>query len=114
MNIFNEYFHDQYVYSVRGIQQSSDCVIFIHGFPGNVSKNEDLAEDIAQKFFVDAYAVHFGGLGKGTGKFAFGQSYSTALNFVLEMSRRYKRVHLVGHSFARTLSRSSSSIVPRR
>lgn len=99
MNIFNEYFHEQYVYSFKGGQQSSDCVIFFHGFPGNVSKNEDLAKATAQEFSVDTYAVHFGGLGKSKGKFAFGQSYSTTLNYVLQMSRRYKRVHLVGHSW---------------
>jgi len=95
------YFQDLYVKSFRPSQTSKHGFIFFHGFPGGGVRNEDLGEVIQQRIGSHCYVVHYGGIGKGKGKFSFRRSVEQSLQLVDSIMSQEKldSLSIYGHSW---------------
>ena len=98
-----EAFRDCYNLVFRGRGCLQEAVLFLHGFPAEQgNKNIDLAESLRDQFGIDAYLIHYHGLGKSpVGQFTFLRSIQDALAYaqMLIKTHGYERLHLVGHSW---------------
>lgn len=91
-------------YNIRfGAQtRSKEAVLFLHGFPAEQgNKNVDVAEMLATEHNLDAYVIHYRGLGQSEGEFSFVQAVEDSCAYAAKLIEEYgyKRLHLVGHSF---------------
>ena len=77
-------------------KKAHDAVLFLHGFPADSGKNEDIAEKIKKK---DAFIFHYAGLGNSSGVFSFYSSIQDAIQLSKILLRQYSKLHLVGHSW---------------
>lgn len=75
--------------------------LFLHGFPGDSGKNEDLANLFAQQTSSDAFVLHYPGLGRSNKEFLFSSAFKEAEDFAtyLHDELGYSRIDIVGHSF---------------
>jgi pimeloyl-ACP methyl ester carboxylesterase len=90
-----------YVRAFRGAGRRDLGLLFLHGFPGQTGKNEDLAEAMCSRTGLNAHVIHYSGLGKSPGKFSFSRSIRESVQLARELIRTegYERLILVGHSW---------------
>jgi pimeloyl-ACP methyl ester carboxylesterase len=81
--------------------RSKNAVVFLHGFPADSGKNEDIAHNLAEEVGVDSFLLHFKGLGQSSGLFSFQSSIeeAMALSSYLKAELGYSSLFLVGHSW---------------
>lgn len=101
IKIFNDdIFYDHYD-PVEG-KKNSKAVVFMHGLPGAVTKNNDCAEYCSSEFGVDSFVYHYRGLGVSKGSFSFEESADEVKKFIsyLECTYRFTNIVLVSHSYS--------------
>lgn len=88
-------------YSYADSKSDLEAYVFLHGFPGQFTKNEDLAVSIASNVKADCYTPHFTGIGLSPGEFLFTRCISDARDFVeaIWMSGKYTKVNIIAHSW---------------
>jgi len=94
------------VFHYGSAKQKKSAILFLHGFPADSGKNEDIAEGLSKsELDVDCYIIHYAGLGLSNGIFSFCQSIidSTELAETL-IKMDYKSLYLVGHSWGGLVS----------
>lgn len=95
-----ENFGFRYFPTPNNFGQEKAAVLIIHGFPGDTSKNEDIATSLALHGY-GLYIVHLKGLGESKGKF----KYSEASNNIRKIAEfickihGVQKLHIIGHSF---------------
>ena len=98
----SSFFGDQYIeaYRPKG-EQSRSILLFLHGFPGNLTKNEDIAVALSSALNLDAVLPHYRGLGKSVGSVSLASTISDSLKILdwLTTVQGYHSVHLIGHSW---------------
>ncbi|MCB0357385.1 MAG: alpha/beta hydrolase [Bdellovibrionales bacterium] len=78
--------------------KKQELVLFLHGFPGRTTKNED----ISLKLNAMGYSTclfHYQGLGKSAGVFSFKNCIELSESILKSLSQRFSKVHLLGHSW---------------
>jgi pimeloyl-ACP methyl ester carboxylesterase len=91
-----------YVAAIKGEKPTREAYFFMHGFPANRSgKNLDLAEAVNGAFGIDAYLIHYRGLGNHPGAFSFSSSINKATKVASEILNygNYEKLHIFGHSW---------------
>ena len=89
--------------------------VCFHGFPGWLSKNNDIAERICLNGYI-TYLIHYDGLGHSDGKFSFEKSIRNIgdfLNLIREAHSDYK-ISFLGHSFGGYLAVYYSEFISDR
>ena len=101
--IRDESFLDSTVYRYSGNLNAAapQMTLFLHGFPAESGKNEDLAAEVAGSLHQDVYLLHYRGLGNALGSFSFAGSIREALAVARTLLDRYpeRNLNLVGHSW---------------
>ena len=110
------YFQDLYIKTYRPQVHSKKGFLFFHGFPGEGVRNEDLAEAISQQTGSTCFVVHFGGLGKGKGKFSFKRTIEQSLAYLDELMIResFDTISLYGHSWGGLVAINAASKLKSR
>jgi esterase/lipase len=81
-------------------KKSEGAVLLLHGYPSPDSKNEYIAEFMAEHLSQDAFVLHYEGLGKSQGAFSFPKSVTDAIAYYESLvSQGYKHITIVGHSW---------------
>jgi pimeloyl-ACP methyl ester carboxylesterase len=82
-------------------QANESAVIFLHGFPADSGKNEDVAKHLTETFKVDCFVFHYKGLGKSNGLFSFTSSIADSLKITkkIKLEIGYRRLFVIGHSW---------------
>jgi pimeloyl-ACP methyl ester carboxylesterase len=78
-----------------------EAVLFLHGFPADSGKNEDVAEALSVRKKITTFVPHFRGLGLSKGRFLFSSTFSDSLDFVeyLTKKRHLEKITVVAHSW---------------
>lgn len=92
-------------------EHRSACLM-LHGFPAAgysntpYEKNKDIGQYIAEHAPIDVHIPHYRGLGKSNGDFSFMDSITDSHELVgdLIQNKKYKNVHLIGHSWGGTVA----------
>lgn len=95
------HFQDLYVKIFRPLKETKRGFIFFHGFPGGGVRNEDLGEAVQKRTGDNCYIVHYGGLGKGKGKFSFRRSVEQSIALVNSIIKQdnLDSLSIYGHSW---------------
>mgnify|MGYP001615170692 CR=1 FL=1 len=82
-------------------EKSRSAVLFLHGFPADTGKNEDIARRLSESAKVSSFVFHYPGLGQSNGKFLFTNSLTESAGFLeyLLGEREFSSVSVVGHSW---------------
>lgn len=76
------------------------AALFLHGFPADSGKNEDIAKKISAIHSLESFILHYRGLGVGLSKFSFSNSISESSQFLFYLINcGYKNIYLIGHSW---------------
>jgi predicted esterase YcpF (UPF0227 family) len=89
--------------------------VCFHGFPGWLSKNNDIAERLCLSGYI-TYLIHYEGLGLSDGSFNFEKCIKTTgdfLNLIKETHSDYK-ISFLGHSFGGYLAVFYSEFISDR
>jgi len=87
-------------FSDSKLESTSDCLLFLHGFPSLRSRqNLDLAEAATQEFHRKSFIPHYRGLGVSPGRFFFESSLVDAREALSNITKKFSKVHLIGHSW---------------
>lgn len=88
-------------FTYAGPGRAEEAFIFLHGFPGRFSKNEDLAVHLVASLKVDCYLPHYSGISSSPGEFLFTRSIEETKAFIetLLSSGEYQRINLIAHSW---------------
>ncbi len=80
--------------------RNKSAVLMLHGFPGWINKNYDIAERLALQGH-SVFLPHYRGLGHSKGRFSFEKSITDieALIETINAEFRLKKLSLIGHSW---------------
>ena len=86
---------------VSSSKEAKEAYLFLHGFPAESGKNEDLARAVANSTGKDVFIIHYEGLGQSHGQFSFVRTVEMPAEFIryLLNQENYVRIHLIGHSW---------------
>lgn len=89
-----------------GIRKPKGIFVFLHGFPGWVTKNYDIAEQLCFLGYV-VLIPHYPGLGFSAGRFSFKELGKAINNFLEFVKKQYNLpISLLGHSWGGYLAMS--------
>jgi pimeloyl-ACP methyl ester carboxylesterase len=91
-----------HIVAVKNNIPSKEAVFLFHGFPANRSgKNLDIAMAVFKALKIDAYIIHYRGLGDSPGYFSFSDSVFESVRSANEILAfgRYAKLHIYGHSW---------------
>ena len=72
----------------KGNGSKQAVLVFFHGFPGLVTKNEDCAKLLSEEDGFDCYLYHYTGLGvNNKGEFTFSVAFKEAESFIEGLSK---------------------------
>jgi pimeloyl-ACP methyl ester carboxylesterase len=94
-------YQDQYVVEHTPSVPSRGVFVLLHGFPAWVSKNYDVAEQLALLGY-QVYIPHHRGLGQSPGAFRFGDCLTSTGRLLEEIKQRHSSLssfNLLGHSW---------------
>lgn len=88
-------------HAFRGEKPAKQAFVFLHGFPGLFTRNEDLAAFASARFQADSFVPHLSGIGQSKGEFLFSKSIENSISLIENIlaSNIYEKVNLVGHSW---------------
>lgn len=83
-----------------GDNRSKSAVLYLHGYPADKGvKNRDIAQRVFEQTYLDAFIIHYPGLGLSPGEFTFDQAVEASDRFAKRLLEEYPTLHLYGHSF---------------
>lgn len=101
------------VYTYQHTTTPERAVLFLHGFPAEAGKNEDIALKIAESLGCDTYVPHYPGLGENQGEFSFQGCILSSIELAQTLLKRfhYTKLDLVGHSWGGFVAYHLASIL---
>jgi len=103
---YRENFYEKY----EGCREGERALVFFHGFPGLVTKNQDCAKFCSSALAADTYVFHYKGLGVSSGDFTFVEALENASSFVGYICEKKRNVSIIAHSFGCLAGIFSASI----
>jgi pimeloyl-ACP methyl ester carboxylesterase len=90
---------------------AAEALVMFHGFPGQPPADQvekyknvprmrvEASKALVAAREIDAYLPGYEGLGESRGKFGFHRSAARSVEFAQDLSNRYAKVHVAGHSW---------------
>lgn len=108
-----DYAHLTFEHYLPRKRNSNTVAIFCHGFPGNFTKNEDIAFELSTKADMEAYVFRYKGVGARRGNFSFTGVINDIGQFVRNLPED-RDIVLVAHSWGATASLKTVVEQPKR
>ncbi len=89
-------------YKPLSVKDDEKVIVFMHGLPGAITKNNDCAHYYSEKHNVNTVVYHYKGLGVSKGVFSLQSSAREVEEFISYLKREYsfKNIILVCHSYS--------------
>lgn len=109
------YWNEQFITELSPLKPIKGIYVQLHGFPGWVSKNYDVAEVLVQEGYK-VYLPHHRGLGQSKGNFRFQQNIIATKQLLSEIqqSNPEHSLSLLGHSWGGYLTLRLRSFITDR